>query len=393
MGDRLIKFFIKGSDPADPKTRNAYAKLAGGAGIVTNIILSAMKIAVGAVVSSISIIADGINNLTDASSSVLTLVGFRLAEKPEDSEHPFGHARYEYLTGVMISILIIIAGLILLRSSVLKIIHPEPTDFSAVMYAVLILSILMKLWQYSFYRKIAGIIDSLTLSAAAQDSRNDIISTGAVLAGMMISMLSGIDLDGWLGCGVAVFIIISGGQLVIETVSPLLGEAPDPGLVHQITAMCRRHDGVYGIHDLVVHDYGPGRVFASVHIEVDADSDIMAAHDMIDNIETEVQSGLGINFVVHMDPVKLHDPQIEDIKAAISESIQGLDGCVSFHDVRIVPGPTHTNVVFDVVLAPECRKSQSEIERRITADLKALDPKYNTVITFDRAYTRISDES
>lgn len=393
MGDLLIKIFIKGDDPKDPKTRNAYAKLSGGTGIVTNLILSALKIAIGVVVSSISIIADGTNNLTDASSSVLTLVGFRLAEKPEDSEHPFGHARYEYITGVMISILIIIAGLILLRSSVLKILHPEPTEFSAVMYAILIISILVKLWQCFFYRKIAGIINSLTVSAAAQDSRNDIISTGAVLAGMIVSMLSGIDLDGYLGCGVALFIIISGGQLVIETMSPLLGEAPDPGLVNQIIAMCKRHEGVYGIHDLMVHDYGPGRVFASVHIEVDADSDIMAAHDMVDNIETEVARELGINFVVHMDPVKLHDPQIEDIKIAIAQSLKAIDGCVSFHDVRIVPGPTHTNVVFDVVLAPECSESPGEIERHLSGDLKKLDPKYNTVITFDKAYTHVSDQS
>ncbi|MCI2061498.1 MAG: cation diffusion facilitator family transporter [Eubacteriaceae bacterium] len=392
MSHWLIKKFVKNwEDAHEPEVRTNYAKLAGTVGIFTNFLLCVMKIAIGWLASSIAIIADGVNNLTDASSSIMTLVGFKLASQPEDSEHPFGHARIEYLTGVLISVVILIVGIMLLKSSVLKVIHPEEQTYDAVTILVLVISILVKLWQCFFYRGIGKTINSLTVMAASADSRNDVITTSVVLIGVIINKLMGYNLDGLLGCGVAIFIIISGVQLVMETMSPLLGEAPDPELVNQIIRMAKSHPGVHGIHDLMVHNYGPGRIFASAHIEVDCEADMMESHDTIDNIEREVSSALGINFVIHMDPVKLHDPIIDELKVEVARALKDMDGVISFHDLRIVPGPTHTNVVFDVVVGPDCKISQEEITAHVERHLRRIDPHYFVVITFDKAYTHITE--
>ena len=390
MGKLLIRIFVKDHENTDdPRVRERYGKFAGVVGIVSNLILCIMKILIGLVSRSIAIIADGINNLADASSSIITLVGFKLASQPEDEDHPYGHARIEYLTGLFISIVIIVIGLQLLRTSIDKILHPDPLEFSCLTIIILVAAILIKLWQSMFNRSIGRKIRSVTLMATAADSRNDVISTSVVLISVIVGKFTGIQIDGYMGCLVALFIIWSGIQLVRETTSPLLGEAPDQELVDSIAEIVKKEPGVLGIHDLMVHNYGPGKIFASMHIEVDADGDLMESHDMIDNIEKTVKESLRVEFVVHMDPVKTDDPLITKMKKIIADALLPLDGVDNIHDFRIVPGPTHTNIIFDVVLSAGCRLSEKEITEIAAEAARAADEKFYVVITFDRAYTQL----
>ena len=390
MGKLLIRIFVKDHENTDdPRVRERYGKFAGVVGIVSNLILCIMKILIGLVSRSIAIIADGINNLADASSSIITLVGFKLASQPEDEDHPYGHARIEYLTGLFISIVIIVIGLQLLRTSIDKILHPDPLEFSCLTIIILVAAILIKLWQSLFNRSIGRKIRSVTLMATAADSRNDVISTSAVLISVIVGKFTGIQIDGYMGCLVALFIIWSGIQLVRETTSPLLGEAPDQELVDSIAEIVKKEPGVLGIHDLMVHNYGPGKIFASMHIEVDADGDLMESHDMIDNIEKRIKDELHVEFVVHMDPVKTDDPLITKMKKIIADALLTLDGVDNIHDFRIVPGPTHTNIIFDVVLAADCSLSEKEITGIAAEAARSVDNDFYVVITFDHAYTRL----
>lgn len=390
MGKLLIRIFVKDHENTDdPRVRERYGKFAGVVGIVSNLILCIMKILIGLVSRSIAIIADGINNLADASSSIITLVGFKLASQPEDEDHPYGHARIEYLTGLFISIVIIVIGLQLLRTSIDKILHPESLEFSCLTIIILVAAILIKLWQSLFNRSIGRKIRSVTLMATAADSRNDVISTSAVLISVIVGKFTGIQIDGYMGCLVALFIIWSGIQLVRETTSPLLGEAPDQELVDSIAEIVKKEPGVLGIHDLMVHNYGPGKIFASMHIEVDADGDLMESHDMIDNIEKRIKDELHVEFVVHMDPVKTDDPLITKMKKIIADALLPLDGVDNIHDFRIVPGPTHTNIIFDVVLAADCSLSEKEITGIAAEAARSVDNDFYVVITFDHAYTRL----
>lgn len=390
MGKLLIRIFVKDHENTDdPRVRERYGKFAGVVGIVSNLILCIMKILIGLVSRSIAIIADGINNLADASSSIITLVGFKLASQPEDEDHPYGHARIEYLTGLFISIVIIVIGLQLLRTSIDKILHPDPLEFSCLTIIILVAAILIKLWQSLFNRSIGRKIRSVTLIATAADSRNDVISTSAVLISVIVGKFTGIQIDGYMGCLVALFIIWSGIQLVRETTSPLLGEAPDQELVDSIAEIVKKEPGVLGIHDLMVHNYGPGKIFASMHIEVDADGDLMESHDMIDNIEKRIKDELHVEFVVHMDPVKTDDPLITKMKKIIADALLPLDGVDNIHDFRIVPGPTHTNIIFDVVLAADCSLSEKEITGIAAEAARSVDNDFYVVITFDHAYTRL----
>lgn len=390
MGKLLFKLFIKGHEnTTDPAVRESYGKLAGIVGILSNLLLCIVKITIGVVSKSIAIIADGVNNLADASSSIITLIGFKLASAPEDKDHPYGHARIEYLTGLFVSILIIVIGLQLLKSSALKIFDPEPVVTNTATVIILIVAILIKLWQASFNISVGKKINSIALMATAADSRNDVISTSAVLISLLVSKFTGLQIDGYMGCAVALFIIWSGIQLVRETSSPLLGEAPDQETVKAILNIINREPGVLGVHDLMVHNYGPGKVFASVHIEVDADGDLMSSHDMIDNIERIVSETLKIHFVVHMDPIKINDPLINKMRGIIIEVLAPLDGVENIHDFRIVPGPTHTNIIFDAVIAPDCIFSEKEILSIANSAAKAVDRNYFVVITFDKAYTQI----
>jgi len=388
MRKLLIKIFIKDyENTKDPKVRNSYSKLAGAVGIVSNAILCTIKIAAGLIFNSIAILADGVNNLADASSSIILLIGIKLASKPADKTHPYGHARIEYITGLIISFLIIIIGIQLLFSSIEKIRNPEPVEFSYLTIVILLLAILIKVWQALFNFRIGETINSAAIKATGTDGRNDVISTSAVLFGVIISKFTGLQLDGYIGTLVAVFIIYSGIRLIQETSTPLLGEAPDPELVKEIEDRIQTFDGVLGIHDLVVHNYGPGRTFASVHIEVDAHGDLIASHDTIDNIERTISRDLKIELVAHMDPLDTKDPLTIRLNEKLEEIIYSIDSIKSFHDLRIVAGYTHQNIIFDIVVDPGCPLSDEELKKLLDRKVKELSPNYFTVITIDRSYT------
>ena len=363
MHDFLFRKLIHNyEDVQNPEVRDQYGKVAGIVGILSNTLLCAMKIAVGLLSGSIAIVADAVNNLADASSSLITLIGFKLAALPEDKEHPYGHARIEYLAGLLVSVIIIVVGLELGKGSVDKILHPTPTEFRLATVLVLLLAIAIKIWQAAFNVTAGKKIHSMTLIATGTDSRNDVISTVVVLLSLLIGHFCNLQIDGYMGVLVALFIVWSGIGLVRETVSPLLGEAPDPELVKAIEDIALKQEGVLDIHDLAVHNYGPGKIFVSLHAEVDAAVDIMVSHDRIDNLEHKIAKELHINCTVHMDPVNLSDPNREPLKQVLRSAISGLDGVINFHDLRLVSGPTHTNVVFDVALI-EFDRSYVDAER------------------------------
>ncbi len=390
MGKFLFKLLIKDyENTSNPLVRESYGKLAGIVGIVSNLLLCVMKIVIGIFSKSIAIIADGVNNLADASSSIITLIGFKLASAPEDEDHPYGHARIEYLTGLFISILIIIIGVQLFKSSVQKILNPDPLVFSYTTIIILIAAIIIKLWQASFNVTVGKKINSVALMATAADSRNDVISTSVVLISVIVSHITEVQIDGYMGCLVALFIIWSGIQLVRETSSPLLGEAPSQEVVDAILEIVTREPDVLGVHDLMVHNYGPGKIFASIHVEVDADGDLMKSHDMIDNIERIVKEELHIHFVVHMDPIKVNDPLVDKMRGVISKAVGTIEGVENIHDFRIVPGPTHTNIIFDAVISMDCTTCEKEIAAIANDAVKAIDESYYVVITFDKAYTHL----
>lgn len=387
MTDFLCKRFVKNHENTkEPQVREGYGKLASVVGIISNAILCIAKILVGLISGSIAIIADGINNLADASSSVITLAGFKLSAMPEDEEHPYGHARIEYITGMIVSVLIVVVGVELIKSSIDKILHPEPLEFSWSIVIVLLLAILLKIWQAMFNIKVGKKINSVALTATGADSRNDVISTAAVLFSIIIGKMANIQIDGYMGVLVALFIIWSGIGLIKETSSPLLGEAPDPDLVAAISEMASDFDGVLGIHDLVVHNYGPGKIFASIHIEVDANGDLMESHDMVDNIERQLSKKLHIVLTAHMDPIKIDDPIVALMNEVTAKVTDSLDGISNVHDLRVVPGPTHTNIIFDIVVNPSCRLSNKEIHQTFTDAIKAIDENYFVVINFDKNY-------
>lgn len=388
MNNFLCRIFVKDyENTKDPQVRERYGKFAGVVGILSNVILCAAKILVGIISGSIAIIADGINNLADASSSIITLAGFKLSSMPEDKEHPYGHARIEYISGMIVSVLIVVVGIELIKSSADKIMHPSPLEFSWSIIVVLLLAIAIKIWQALFNINIGKRINSLTLTATGTDSRNDVVATTVVLISIIVGKLTGLQIDGYMGCLVALFIIWSGIGLVKETMSPLLGEAPDPELVNAISDMALSYDGVLGIHDLVVHNYGPGRIFASIHIEVDAEADMMESHDMIDNIEREMAKKLHIEITGHLDPVRTNDPVVKKMVQLTSEVVAQIDGVSNIHDLRIVTGPTHTNVIFDTVVASNCTLSYKEIHEAFQKAVKTEGDNYFVVINFDKPYT------
>lgn len=387
MGNFLFKRFIKDyENTRDPKVRDDYGKLAGIVGIISNTILCTMKILIGLISGSISIVADGINNLADGASSIITLLGFKLASLPEDEEHPYGHARIEYIAGMAVSVMILIVGFELGKSSLEKIITPEPLEFSWTVVIVLLIAIAIKVWQAIFNISTGKKINSLALIATGTDSRNDVISTVVVLLGILIGHFFNVMVDGYFGLAVAVFILWSGVSLIKETISPLLGEAPDEELVSQIEAMTMSYDGVIGIHDLIVHNYGPGKVFASMHIEVDSSVDVMESHDLIDTIEKNLSESLNILLTVHMDPVDINNPYREPLTHILKDVLSGIPGTLGFHDLRIVPGTTHTNVIFDVVLSHECELSQKEISDILKQKVSEFNSSFLCVIEYDMNY-------
>lgn len=387
MTDILVRMFIKDYQNIEqPNVRGAYGTLAGIVGIFCNLVLFAAKLVIGTVSGSVSITADAVNNLSDASSSIMTLVGFRLAQKPEDEEHPYGHARIEYLTGLAVAALILIIGVQLAKSSFLKILHPEPVEFSAALVIVLVLSICVKLWMALFNRTLGKRINSTSLIATAADSRNDVISTGAVLIAAIIAHVSGWNLDGYIGCLVAVFILYSSIEIARETISPLLGEPADAELVHMVKHEVLHYDDrILGVHDLMVHDYGPGQTFASIHVEADRNEDVMEIHDMIDNVERMFLEKHRIHLTIHYDPVVMDDQEVSRMRKKVGEKLQEIDDRLSYHDFRMVTGPEHTNLIFDVVLPYELVGQEKEIQQRLEELLQEEHMRYYTVITFDAA--------
>lgn len=365
--------------------RERYGTLAAAVGILSNIFLCIIKGLIGLFSGSIAVTADAVNNLSDAGSSVITLLAFKIAGKPADEEHPYGHARMEYISGMAVSFIIILLGLELMGSSFEKILHPEEVGVSALTYLVLIVSIAVKLWQGMFNRNLGKRISSEALQATAADSLNDVFSTGAVLLSTLVYQFTAIPIDGWVGMLVAIFITVSGVKLIMETGSPLLGQAPDPQMVRELEEKITAYDGVIGIHDLQVHNYGPGRVFATVHAEVPANRDILVSHDIIDNIEREVGHEMNLNLVIHMDPVVTDDERLNQLHAQVQQIVAGIDSNLSMHDFRAVFGPTHTNLVFDVVVPPGFSLSDSELSRRIEQQVQALG-SYFCVITVDHNY-------
>ena len=385
MTGLLVRMFIKDYQNVELTTvRGAYGTLAGIVGILCNLVLFAAKLVIGTVSGSVSITADAVNNLSDASSSIMTLVGFRLAQKPEDAEHPYGHARIEYLTGLAVAALILVIGVQLFKSSFLKILHPEPVEFSLALVIVLVLSILVKLWMALFNRTLGKKIGSTSLIATAADSRNDVISTGAVLLAAVIAHFSGWNLDGYIGVLVALFILYSSVGIARETISPLLGEPADPELSHMVRHEVLHYDDrILGVHDLMVHDYGPGQTFASIHVEIDRNQDVMEAHDMIDNIERTFLEKHRIHLTIHYDPVVMDDEAVSRMRRIVGEKLQEIDDRLSFHDFRMVAGPEHTNLIFDVVLPYALAGKEQEIQQLLEQRLQEPGMRYYTVITFD----------
>ena len=362
----------------------ASGRRAGAVGIVTNALLFAMKLAVGTLAGSVSITADALNNLSDASSSVVTLLGFKLAEKPADEDHPYGHARYEYLSGLAVAVMILFIGYELAKSSIEKIFAPQPVEFTWITAAVLLVSMGIKLWLAYFNHRLGKRIQSDTLLAAAADSRNDVVATGAVLLSGIVERFTGLGIDGFMGLAVAVFILYSGIGLAKNTISPLLGEAAGPELREQILDQIRSEPRVLGYHDLMVHDYGPGRRFASVHVEMDRREDPLVCHELIDGLERECFESHGIQLVIHYDPVVTDDPELDRMRAIVCAHLEAIDSRLAIHDFRIVPGSGRTNLIFDIGLPADLTGSEKEIKARLDQQLSQNAPKkYETVITFD----------
>ena len=383
----LLHIFVgSGAKAPDGTARAAIGKLSSAVGIFCNVLLCCVKLVAGSLSGSVSITADALNNLSDATSSIVTLLGFRLAERPADAHHPYGHARYEYLSGLAVAAIVIVIGFELAKTSVLKIIHPSAVAFSAVTVVVLAASIGVKLWMASFNRKLGSLIGSSALEAAAVDSRNDCLATGAVLAAGLIERLTDWHVDGIMGLGVAVFILYSGWVLARQTNSPLLGEAADPNLRQQIADFISANPKILGYHDLMVHDYGPGQRFASLHVEMDKDEDPLLCHEIIDELERKCLTHHGVHLVIHYDPVVTDDPELERMRMVVASMLRMKDEKISIHDFRMVPGTDHTNLIFDVSLPVQLHGQEEAIQRALEAALNDLgEGCYRTVITFDPA--------
>ena len=388
MTQFLIRCFIKRPDDVkDAAVRMAYGNLASLVGMACNILLCIGKLLAGTLFGSIAIMADALNNLSDASSNVVSLIGFRLAAKAPDAEHPYGHARYEYLAGLVVSVTILAIGLSLLKESALKVLHPTPVAFSWLSIGVLAASILVKLWLSGFNRTVGKKINSETLMATAADSRNDVLTTGAVLLSTILCSLTGYGIiDGIMGVGVAAFILWSGWGLVMDTLSPLLGESPSPELVEHIERTVMSYPGVLGMHDLMVHDYGPGHQFASLHVEFPAETDPLTAHDVIDNIENDFLKKDRLQVTIHYDPIVTADASVGVLRARLKEHARQLDPQLSIHDLRIVPGDSHTNVLFDLVFPAGYTGDIDQMLAKMCQFVKEQDPKYCCVVKVEQSY-------
>lgn len=387
MTNLILRLFVKNHQDTDnPKVRSAIGRLSGLVGIACNLLLFTGKLIVGTLTGSVSITADAMNNLSDASSSIVTLVGFKLAEKPADEDHPYGHARFEYLSGLAVAAMIVIIGFELAKTSVEKIFHPEAVEFSLAAALVLVGSILVKLWMALFNGKLGKMIRSTTLAATAADSRNDVITTSVVLVAAVVEHFTSWRIDGFMGLAVALFILYSGANLAKETISPLLGEAASPELKQLIVDKISENPHVLGFHDLMVHDYGPGQRFASLHVEMDQREDPLLCHMIIDDLERECLESHNIHLVIHYDPVVTDDPELTRMRDEVAEILTGMDGRMHIHDFRMVKSPGHINLIFDVTLPSDLSKQEKAIKQRLDEEIaKRESMTYYTVITFDPA--------
>ncbi len=384
MSELFKKLFIKNyEDTTNPEVRTKYGTASGILGICANALLFGLKLFAGILSFSIAVIADAINNLSDFLTSVITLVGFRLSSRPADKEHPYGHARIEYVTALVVAFLILMIGIETARGSIDKIISATPTDFSIITCIILAVSIVVKLLLSRIFKTLGNDINSDALHAMSTDSRNDVISTFVVLVCAIIGMTTNISLDGYLGIAVSLFVIYSAINLIKETINPLLGVPPERDFVEKIEKKLKSYDGILDIHDLVVHNYGPTKTFATVHIEVDSKVDIMTSHDLSDNIERDFYKEMGIILVCHLDPVVTGDEETDQLKGDLTNCLKELDGALSLHDFRIVKGFTHTNVIFDVVMPFNATYSAEDVKIAVNKKLETYDKKYYAVIEFD----------
>ncbi len=389
MVSLLIKAFIKDYDKVtNPKVRSAYGTLCSIVGIVLNALLFAGKFFAGTISNSVSITADAFNNLSDAGSSVITLLGFKLAGQKPDPEHPFGHGRIEYLSGLAVAMAILLMGYELLTSSIDKILHPQVVEFSVLSAVILVASILVKFYMGFYNNSVGDKIDSAAMKATGADSFSDCISTAVVLVAAIVGHFTNLAIDGWCGLLVSVLIVRAGITAAKDTISPLLGQKPDEELVENIYSTVMAHEEIKGVHDLVVHDYGPGRLMVTLHAEVDAEADFLHTHDVIDNIENELQETIGCEACIHMDPIAFHDEEVERVRTLTANVVMELfSGHASIHDFRMVEGPTHTNLVFDVVVPYSIEKTETEIKNLIAEAMAKQDRgQYRTVIKIDREY-------
>ena len=389
MTQLLLRWFVKNPEnTADPQVREGYGKLASLTGIAVNLLLAAAKLLMGLLSGSVAIMADAVNNLSDAAGSVVTYVTVRLSNKPVDPDHPFGHGRMEYLGSLTVGVLIVAMGVSLLRDGITGIFHPETPSFSLVVVGVLVLSILGKLWLYFFYRKLGGAVNNSTLLAAAKDSLGDVLSTGAVLLSVLLNMVLGNLVEGWpldgiMGVLVSLIVLKAGYEVCHDTVDSLLGSRPDPEKVQAVRELLLSHEGILGIHDLVLHDYGPGRCFASVHAEVDALANVLKVHEMIDDAEREIGEKLKMPICIHMDPVVSGDPEADRLRGLFAAFLAQKD--LTLHDFRRVPGEGHTNLVFDVLL-PAGYKGKKDLLEELKSYAASLDETFRLVVEFDTDY-------
>ena len=384
--DFLVRRFIKNyQDTKNANVRTSVGKLSGIVGILNNLFLFVIKFLIGTIVHSVSIQADGVNNLTDAGSNIISILSFHLANKPADKDHPFGHERTETIASLFVGILILVLGFETAKESISKVIHPGSIDFRIASVIILLISIMVKFWMYAYNKKLSKAYDSSLLEATALDSISDVCGTTAVLVSTLLSPVLHFNLDGYMGIVVSGIILYGAYGLLRDMINSLIGEAPDPELVHNIVDMIMAHPVILGVHDMMLHNYGPNKIFASAHVEVDSSKDIFETHDHIDNIEREVKENMNIDLVLHMDPVKVNDPETELYRAKVVEAIHQIDPKWGFHDFRIVSGPTHANLVFDLVIPFEEKYSQEEIEDMLLKHIQS-DKKIYLVLTIDHPY-------
>ena len=388
MTELLCRIFVKDHKNAtDPHVRSAYGTLVSIVGIILNLLLFGAKFLVGTLFGAVSIVADAVNNLSDAGSQIISLLSFRISAKPADREHPFGHARIEYVASMIVSFLILHIGLDLLMESVDKILHPQLPEKSWLAVWVLLGSIACKLWLALFNQKIGKRINSAVMKATAQDSLSDVFSTTGVLIATLLLLWfpnMTLNLDAYMGVIVAALILVAGLKILNETKNSILGEAPDDEIVEGINNTVSKYQGVLGIHDLTVHNYGPGHVIAALHVEVDGKVDVFESHDMIDNIERDLRRNCGIEATIHMDPVVTDDERINALKPLVQQAVAQIDPSLRIHDFRFVEGATHTNLIFDIAVPFEVKDSDEEIKRKTADKISRLDPSYFTVVTIDR---------